>query len=372
MPKDYYQILGVKKDASEDEIKKAFRRLAHEHHPDKGGEAHKFKDVNEAYQVLSDKQKRATYDQFGSAAFDGSAGSPFGGGGSPFGGAGFGGFDFGNFAGGFGQGQEFGDLGDVLGEMFGMGGARSRASHKPRGKDIEMDAELSFHEAAFGVNRPIKLYKYVGCSHCKGDGAEPGSKVSTCSTCKGTGQVTHAQRTMFGVMQSVATCTNCHGRGKVPEKQCATCRGAGVERREENIQVQIPGGIQTDETLKVTGAGEAAAYGGQAGDLFLHIRVKSDSRFEREGNNVISTLAVPYSTLTLGGSIDVETLDGNVSLKIPEGTPTGTVFSLRGKGIPFMRSKGRGDHLVHVTTDVPKKLTREQKKLFEDLKREGL
>ncbi len=383
MAKDYYHILGVKKDASEDEIKKAFRRLAHEHHPDKGGDQAKFKDLNEAYQILSDKQKRGTYDRFGSAAFDQNAGP------GPGGGGGFGGFQ--GFPGGFsagggsafggefnfggGNGQDFGDLGDVLGEMFGFsGGAGSRRSRTSgRGKDIEMDLELAFREAAFGVaDRSIKLFKYHPCSRCKGDGAEPGTKVKNCDTCGGQGQVKQGQRTMFGTIQTVVTCPACHGRGKKAEKDCSLCRGQGVERREQILHVQIPAGMQSDEVLKITGQGEAAPYGGHAGDLYLRIHVKADPHFEREGNNVLSTASVPYSILVLGGSIEVETLDGKTALKIPEATNPGTNFQLRGKGIPYLRSNGRGDHIVTVTTEAPKKLTKEQKKLLEELKERGL
>ncbi|MDO8617994.1 MAG: molecular chaperone DnaJ [Candidatus Uhrbacteria bacterium] len=374
MSKDYYKILGVPKSASEDEIKKAFRRLAHEHHPDKGGDQAKFKDLNEAYQILSDKQKRGTYDRFGSAAFDGSTGSPFNGQQGGFGGfqgQGFpGGFEF-NFGGG--NGQDFGDLGDVLGEMFGFRGAQGSRSKQAHGKDIEMDLELSFREAAFGVaDRSMKLYKYHPCSRCKGDGAEPGTKIKNCETCGGQGQVRQAQRTVFGNVQTVVTCPTCHGRGKKPEKDCSLCRGQGVERREQVLHVQIPAGIQSDEVMKVSGEGEAAPYGGRAGDLYLRIHVKTDPHFEREGNDVRSIISIPYSVLVLGGSIEVETLDGKTSLKIPEATNPGTNFQLRGKGVPYLRSHGRGDHIVTVTTETPKKLTKEQKKLLEELKERGL
>ena len=367
MPKDYYKILGVAQGASEDEIKKAFRRLAHEHHPDKGGDDKKFKDLNEAYQVLGDAQKRKTYDQFGSQAFENGG---MGAGGSGGFGGGFGGFDFRQGFGGF-QGQDMGDLGDVLGEMFGFGGG-GRGQAKASGKNIEMDCELSFQEAAFGVEKMIQLYKHVTCSKCKGDGAEPGTKISDCSNCKGSGQVRQTQRTMFGNIQTAAVCPTCHGRGKKPEKDCTLCRGVGVERREEKIQVAIPAGIDEGEVVKVPHQGEAAPYGGRAGDLFLRIHVKADKRFERDGNDIHSDLLVPFSILTLGGKVEAETLDGKESIHIAEGTPSGTVMNIRGKGIPFLRSHGRGNYLVRIVADIPKKLSKEQKKLLEDLKREGL
>ncbi len=337
MPKDYYAILGVAKSASDEEIKKAFRRLAHEHHPDKGGDAQKFKDINEAYQVLGDKQKRATYDRFGSAAFENGgmgAGGP----------GGFGGFDFGNF-----QGQDFGDLGDILGEMFGFGGVGGRGRRTTnRGKDIEVDVDLTFKEAAFGVDRTIRLFKHVTCSRCKGEGAEPGTKIVTCPTCQGSGQVRQAQRTLFGTVQTATVCPTCHGRGKKPEKECNLCRGLGVERREEKVEVHVPAGIDNDQILKIDGQGEAAPYGGQPGDLFLRMHVKPDPRFERDGNDIHSEVVVPFSTLALGGTITIETLDGPTPLKIPEGTSAETVFTLKGQGIPYLRSRGRGNHLVRV------------------------
>jgi len=361
MSKDYYAILGVQKNASQDEIKKAFRRLAHEHHPDKGGDSAKFKDINEAYQVLGDDKKRGMYDQYGSGVFEqGGAGGP---GGPGFGG--FGGFDV-NFNGFDG---DLGDLGDVLGEMFGFGGRHARQAH---GKDIEVDVELTLKEAAFGVDRELRLYKDATCSHCHGNGAESGTKLETCATCQGSGKMRRAQRTMLGTIQTVVTCETCQGRGQKPEKVCTKCKGTGVERLDQRLGVQIPGGLDTGEAIKVPGQGEAAPYGGKTGDLYVRIRVKSDPRFTREGNNVVSTVSVPYSTLVLGGSIETETLDGTATVKIPEATNPGTVITLRGKGIPYIRSHGRGDQLVRITTEAPKKPTREQRDALDQLKRAGL
>lgn len=364
MPKDYYAILGVSKTATDDEIKKAFRRLAHEHHPDKGGNAARFKDVNEAYQVLSDKQKRATYDRFGSAAFDGQAGA-----GAPGGGfGGFEGFDFSQFSGGF-QGADFGDLGDVFGEMFGFGGGRRGPV---RGRDIEMDMTLSFREAVFGVEKQIRLYRSLHCTTCKGDGAEPGTSFVTCHVCKGAGQVRQTQRTVFGTIQTAALCEVCHGKGKTAEKPCHTCRGTGVEKREQEVTVSVPAGVDADAVLKVPGEGEVAAHGGASGDLYVRLHIKADPMFVREGTDIISRLEVPFSTLVLGGRVTVETLDGPEVLDVSGGTAVGTVVSLRGKGVPHLRGKGRGNHRVELTTHIPKKLTREQKHLLDELKKMGL
>ncbi len=365
MGKDYYAILGVPKNASADDVKKAFRRLAHEHHPDKGGDAQKFKDLNEAYQILSDPQKRAAFDQYGSAAFE-QGGAP---GGGP-GGFNFGGFDFSQ--GGFQQG-DFGDLGDILGEMFGFGGVGGgRGSRSARGKDIEVDAELTLHEAAFGLQKTIRLYKHTACSHCQGKGAEPGATFSDCATCHGTGQVKQVQRSLFGTIQTAVTCSDCHGQGKKPSKTCSTCQGVGIERREQTLQVGIPAGIDDGEALKISQEGEAAPHGGTAGDLYVRVHVKADPRFERDGTTIRSELLLPLSMFVLGGSVEVPTLDGMERVTVPAGTPAKTILTLRGKGIPSMRSHGRGNHLLTLIPDVPHKLSREQKALWEQLQKEGL
>ncbi len=362
MAKDYYQILGVSKSATDDEIKKSFRRLAHEHHPDKGGDATKFKDINEAYQILSDKQKRQTYDQYGSAAFEqGGAGGPGGFGG--FGG-GAGGFDF-NFG-----GQDFGDLNDVLGEMFGFGGGSSR--REKRGQNIEMDVELSFREAIFGIDKTLKLYRQLSCQHCKGDGAEPGTKVNECKICKGSGRVQQMQRTMFGSIQSTVACKDCHGRGKKPEKECTVCAGHGVQRREQNVSFHIPAGVDDGVMLQVAGEGEAPAGGGRAGDLFVRVHVAQDVKFERQGNDIVSEMAIPFSILAIGGTINVPTIDGDESVRVAEGTQDGTLITIRSKGVPYSRSGTRGNHIVRLIADIPRKLSKEQKTLLEQLRNTGL
>lgn len=369
MPKDYYKILGVEKSASDDDIKKSFRRLAHQYHPDKGGDEQKFKDVNEAYQVLSDKQKRATYDRYGSAAFEqGGPGAGAGGG--------FGGFDFGGM-GGFGNGgfqvnmDDLGDLGDVLGEMFGFGGGQ-RTRREQRGRDIEVETELAFKEAIFGTNKTLQLYKLATCTECRGNGAEPGSKMINCATCGGAGQVQQMQRTVFGVMQSVVTCPDCKGAGKKPERSCQVCTGTGVKKQEKKLEISIPAGVGNDEVLKVAGEGEAAPRNGKAGDLYVRIRVRPDPHFEREGNTISSTVSIPYSILVLGGDVEVPTIDGNTTIKIQEGTQSGSVITLKNKGVPYMRSSGRGDHLLTVIAGVPNKLTNEQRELIKKLREKEL
>ena len=355
--KDFYAILGVQKNASEDEIKKAFRRLAHEHHPDKGGDQQKFKDANEAYQVLGDKTKRAKYDQFGSAAFENGAGNDQGG-------PGFGGF------GGFNVNvDDLGDFGDVLGSMFGMGG-RSRGPK--RGQDIETEVLLDFLESVTGAKKKIKLYKHMACTICNGSGAEPGASMETCKTCQGKGSVAQSVRTMFGTMQTAVTCSECGGKGSKPSKLCLHCSGTGVERKTQEMEIDVPAGIADGETLKVAGEGEHPGSGGRPGDLYLHVRVKAHPVFEREGSDVLSTVHIPYSTLSLGGEVDIDTVDGKGSLKIPEATESGTVFKIRGKGFPFMRSSGHGDHLVTIQPIVQRKLTKEQRRALEQLKEQGL
>ncbi len=354
MSKDYYEILGVKKNASEEEIKKSFRRLAHEYHPDKGGDQQKFKDINEAYQVLGDKEKRSRYDQFGHDAFTGSY-QGFGGG------DGFRGFDI-NF-------QDFGDLGDVFSEMFGFG---KKQKGKKRGLDIETEVRLDFLESVTGVTKKINLYVNDSCSKCQGTGAESLSKIITCKTCSGTGSVRQATRTFFGTIQSTVVCPECAGQGSKPEKSCPVCQGSGVQRKNREVEIKIPGGVSELDSLKVAGAGEFPGQGGIAGDLFIRISVSPHKIFSRQGNDVISNVRVPYSIMSLGGEVTIPTVDGQGKLTIPEGTEPGTVFKIMGKGFPFHGFRSRGDHLVTVETSVSKRLTSEQKKLLKELRNAGL
>lgn len=359
MSKDYYKILGLEKKASEDDIKKAYRRLAHQHHPDKnGGDEQKFKDVNEAYQVLGDKQKRAQFDQFGSAVFEQGG----------FNGAqGFGGFDFGQ---GFNINvDDLGDLGDVLGGMFGFGG---RGSKKKRGRDIETEIRLTFKEAVFGAEKEISLYKPAPCPICQGSGSDPEGKISSCQTCGGRGKVQQTQRTLFGAMNTVVACPDCQGTGQRIEKPCRHCSGTGMDKTEKTLRIQVPAGMNDGEALRVSGEGEYPGRGGLAGDLYVRVRVSKDTLFERAGNDLLSTVQAPFSIMALGGSIDIETIDGSVNLKIPDGTTAGTVFKLRNKGVPYANGKSRGDHLVTVMPNVPSKLTREQKKILDELGKTGL
>ncbi len=368
MAKEYYSILGVPKTASADEIKKAFRRLAHEHHPDKGGNEQKFKDVNEAYQVLGDAQKRATYDRFGSAAFE--QGGP---GASQGGFGGFGGFDPNGFGGFQVNMDDLGGLGDVLGEMFGFGGGGgSRRAKRARGQDIQVDAELTFKEAVFGVEKTIEVVRPSRCGTCSGDGAAPGSKLIDCATCKGAGQVRQAQRTMFGTIQVASTCGACDGRGKIPEKPCSTCKGTGVERKSAKISFQIPPGVSHGDTVRIEGQGEAAPHGGASGDLFVRLHVKKDPLFERDGVTILSRVEVPFSTLALGGSVMVETLDGPTEVSVRERTPSGTQVRLANKGVPTGRKTDRGEQVVTLIAEVPKKLSREQEEALQALRRAGL
>ncbi len=347
MAKDYYHILGVQKGASPEEVKKAFRTLAHQHHPDKpGGNEAKFKEINEAYQVLGDPEKRQKYDQFGSAAFEQGAGF---GGGNPFGG-----FDF-SGAGGFE------DLGDMFGDMFGFGGGRRRTK---RGNDIQVDVHLSFLESVFGAEKEISVQKASACDRCGGIGAEPGTKMKTCADCNGSGVRVSVQRTILGNIQSKQTCGTCHGRGEVPETRCGACTGSGVVRKKTTFNVEIPEGVEDGTAVRLTGAGEAIA-GGEPGDLYVRLRVKADPRFERDGADIRTHKRVGFTQAALGDTVEIETVDGAVDLKIPPGTQSGTELRLRGKGVPVRGH--RGDHLVTVEIVTPKNVTREQRKLLEQL-----
>ncbi|HRQ86871.1 MAG TPA: molecular chaperone DnaJ [Candidatus Saccharibacteria bacterium] len=354
--RDYYEILGVGKNASADEIKKAYRRLAVKYHPDKdGGDEAKFKEVNEAHEVLKDADKRQRYDQFGHAGVGGN-----GGGGNPF--EGFGGF------GGQNAHFDFGDggLGDIFGQFFGGG----RAREPRRGRDVEVSLQLSFEEAVFGVEHTIEITLEDTCSHCKGTTAEPGHDLKTCATCKGSGQQTRVMNTMFGAIQQTVTCETCKGRGKVPEKVCTVCRGTGTERRPQTIKVKIPAGIDDGATIRLRGRGEALT-GGEKGDLFIHIRVKAHKKFTREGDIILSDEHISMVDAALGTEVDVETVDGTVTMKVPAGTQSGTDFKLSGHGVPHMNSDKRGPHIVNIIVNIPTKLTKKQKELLETFQSSG-
>jgi molecular chaperone DnaJ len=351
MGKDYYHILGVTKGAGPEEIKRAFHKLAHQYHPDKaGGNEEKFKEINEAYQVLSDPQKRAQYDQFGSAAFEQ--------GGFGAGAQGFSGFDFSGFS-----GPE--DLGDLFGDMFGFGGgARGSRSRRARGADIQVDVDLDFHEAVFGGEKEMSVTKFSSCRRCGGSGGEPGTDVKTCGTCGGSGVIVRAQRTILGTVQSRHTCPDCAGEGSIPSKPCSSCAGEGVEKQRKTLIVSIPSGVEDGNTLRLRKEGETVK-GGSSGDLFVRLHVRPHKHFHKEGNTIYSKRSIGFTQAALGDKIEVETVDGVVTLTIPAGTSSGTQFRLRGKGVP-MRS-GRGDHIVEVSVLTPKKLSKEQKQFLEML-----
>ncbi len=363
MARDYYEVLGVDKSASQDEIKKAFRKKARQYHPDvnrdnpKEAEA-KFKEANEAYEVLSDETKKAQYDQFGHDAFTQGGGAGAGG---------FGGFGQGGF-GGFGGGA--GGFGDIFDMFFGGGGRQQQGPQK--GDDLRQDIDISFEDAAFGKTLEIEVQRHEECDHCHGTGGEPGSKVETCPVCHGTGQEQIIQNTPFGQMRSSRVCSACHGSGKKIEKRCKKCGGSGQTIVKRKISITIPPGVDNGSRLRVAGEGEPGTLGGPKGDLYVYIYVRSHSEFERSGNEVVSKVDISFAQAALGATIQVNTLDGKVELKVPEGTQTGTAFRLRGKGIPHLRNpKQRGDQHIVVTVKTPKKLTDKQRALLVQLAQEG-
>ena len=366
MAKDYYKILGVARNASKDEIKKAYRVLAHKHHPDKaGGDESRFKEINEAYQVLADERKRGQYDQFGQV---------FEGGGSAGNGSGFeapGGFrfDFGGAGGGF---PDF-DMSDVLGDFFGGGGrgGGARRQAERRGKDLKVDLAISFAESIFGGRREIELSKLSRCSACAGSGGEPGSQIKNCPACSGSGNMQKTQRTFLGSFTQVSVCTECFGSGRRPEKLCPTCRGSGVEQRTERLEIFIPKGVREGEVLKMSGKGEASLMGGVPGDLYIELHITPHEQFRRQGDDVVMRLPIKLTQAVLGDALDLVTLDGTILLKIPEGTQAGDILKVRGKGAYHAGGYGRGDLLIEIKIDLPRKVSRKLRDSFEDLRRDG-
>ncbi|MBI3684881.1 molecular chaperone DnaJ [Candidatus Azambacteria bacterium] len=361
MAKDYYAILGVARGASEDEIKKAYRKLAHTHHPDKkGGTEAKFKEINEAYQVLSDKMKRQQYDMYG-RVFEGGQGA-----GAP--GGGFGGFQW-DAAGGF-EGENFSD---IFEDFFGFGRQGARASAKSaRGEDIQVTLGVDLEDVAFGKEKEIRLKRHVACAQCSGSGAEPKSEIISCETCGGTGQVHTQHRTVFGVIAQTGVCAHCHGRGKTPKHKCAHCHGAGIRQESDAFTVKIPAGIDSREAFRVAGKGEEAPYGGKAGDLYVIVSVASHSEFSRQGSDLYKNSRVSFSQAALGGKQEVSTLWGAITLSIPQGVQSGTVIRVPGKGMPKKSGYGKGDLFVSVFVETPAKLSHRQKELLDELKKEGL
>jgi molecular chaperone DnaJ len=359
--RDYYDILGVNKGASADEIKKAFRKQAIEHHPDRGGDEAKFKELNEAYEILKDNDKRKRYDQFGHAG----VGNDPGGGGNPY--AGFGGAG--------GQGQEmhfdFGDLGlgDIFGNFFG-GQQAGRQTQQARGRDVETRVEITFEQAVFGTEVELSLNLETECEHCKGTTVEPGYELKTCDQCGGSGQVVNVTRTIFGNIQQASICPKCSGRGKIPEKVCSVCHGKGTKPKTQRTMLKIPAGIDDGATIRLREHGEAIANGPK-GDLYVNIRVKPHKHFTREGDLILSEERVGMVEATLGTEMEVETVDGSVRMKVPAGTQSGSDFKLSGHGVPHLRGKERGAHIVTVVVETPSKISAEQREILEQFNQQA-
>lgn len=352
--KDYYEILGIQKGASKDEVKKAFRKLAAKYHPDKKtGDEAKFKEISEAYATLSDDQKRAQYDTFGNSYTGGHGGQ------------------WGGFQGGFGgAGVEF-DLNDIFsnfGDIFG-GGGRGGAGRSVRGHDISVDIELTFKEAIFGTKRTLRLMKNNACTACKGTGAKGNSEMAQCGTCNGHGKVRETRQSILGQFATVRECTDCGGTGKIPKEKCPECHGVGTKRIEETIDINVPAGIEPGEMIRMTGRGEAVK-GGTPGDLYIKVHVQRHATIHRNGINLETTLKIKLTDALLGATQEVETLDGMVDLHIPEGVKHGEILRIKGKGVP--QGSSRGDFHVKITIDMPQRLSRSAKKLVEELKKEGL
>ena len=353
--RDYYEILGISKDADEKEIKSAFRKLAKQYHPDlnpddKDAEA-KFKEVNEAYEILSDPERKAKYDQFGHAAFDQSNG--FGGG------AGF---------------NDFGDIfGDIFGDFFGggfSGSTRTQRTGPKAGSDLKIKLDITFEEAAFGTKKEIKINRIEKCHVCEGTGAKKGTSKKTCPTCQGSGSIRTVQRTPFGQFASTKICSTCSGTGEVVEEPCTSCSGSGKERKTRKLSINIPAGVDTGSVIPLRGEGNHGERGGPAGDLYVYINVNPHEIFERDGNDVWCEIPITFAKATLGGSIEVPTIEGKVKYDVPEGTPTGTVFRLKNKGIKNLRGAGKGDQYVRVKIEVPKKLSEKQRNILEQFANE--
>ncbi|MBI2056142.1 MAG: molecular chaperone DnaJ [Candidatus Sungbacteria bacterium] len=370
MAKDYYKVLGVPRNATKEEIKKSYRMLAHKFHPDKGGNEAQFKEINEAYQVLSDEKKRAQYDQFGQV-FEGAAGQQH---------AGAGGFEWpGGIKFDFGEGGAGGrnfadfDLSDLFEDFFsgaGAGGRGGRARER-KGKDIQMELEISFQESIFGAKKEIEFSKIGKCVHCGGTGGEPGAKMKTCPACQGKGNIQKTQRTFLGAFTQVATCPDCFGSGKKPEEVCRQCRGRGIKEMRERLEIYVPKGIRDGEVLKLTGKGEVSFAGSVPGDLFIKIRVLPHPVFRRQGDDIVMRLPIKLSQAILGDTMTLDTLDGTLKIKIPEGTQSGDVLKVRGKGAYAVSGYGRGDLLIETNVEIPKKLSRKTKETVEELKKEG-
>lgn len=348
--RDYYEVLGVAKTASEEEIKKAYRSLAKKYHPDVSKEADaekKFKEVQEAYDVLSDSQKRSQYDQFGHAGANG--GDPFGGG--------FGGFS-----------QGFGGFEDIINSFFGGGGGQRQRNTRQQGDDIQMRMTIDFMEAVLGTKKPVEVEITEDCGHCHGSGAESSKDVHTCTRCHGSGYVNVDQRTMFGTMRTQAACPTCGGKGQTIKNKCHVCSGNGRVKTKKKVDVKIPAGVQDDMTLRVPGYGHGGKKGAESGDLYINFRVKPHKIFKRNGIDIILEVPVTFAQAALGDKIEVPTIYGKVDLTIPQGVQSGTTIKIKDKGTKDVRSGKLGDQNVMITVETPKNLSNEEKKLYEQLR----
>lgn len=363
MKKDFYSILGVPKNASADEIKKAYRKLAHQYHPDKGGGSdEKFKEINEAYQVLGDEKKRKQYDRFGENFANA---------------GGFNGFQWGDIFGGenggvkfdFGEGADF-DLGDIFENVFGFGGGRE--TKRKRGKDIVLELSIPFEESILGGKESIELTRNTRCVRCSGQGGEPGTKMRQCTQCGGKGYRERQERTILGSITRREACPSCFGRGEEPEHPCITCKGKGIERKTERLEIVIPRGINHDDTLKLSGKGDLTDPQGTPGDLYIRMNVLPHKVFRRQGADLFMSLPIKVSQAITGDTLTVETLEGAVRIKIPEGTQSGDILRIRGKGVPESRGYSHGDLLIELKVDIPKKPSRQLKEAIDKLKDLGL
>lgn len=368
MPKDYYKVLGVARNATKDDIKKSYRTLAHKFHPDKGGDEKRFKEINEAYQILSDEQKRTQYDQFGQVFESGSEARGSAGGQSGFGWPGGMRFDFGEEIDGRGF-SDF-DFSDAIHDLF--GGAGRRKQGQERGRDLRIGIEVSFDESILGAKKEIGLLRLVRCAACTGSGAAPGADLGTCAACQGKGRVQKTQRTILGSFTSVAVCAECRGSGKVPERICPDCKGKTVAEKTESLDIFIPRGIRDGEALKITGKGDALPGGRTPGDLYIEIRVVPDPMRRRQGDDIITSLLLKVSQAILGDTVEIATIDGAIRMKIPEGTQSGDILSVRGKGAWRASGYGRGDLLVQIKVETPKGLSKKTRDLIKQLAQEGM
>ncbi|MDD2696777.1 MAG: molecular chaperone DnaJ [Candidatus Pacebacteria bacterium] len=362
--KDYYQILGISRQASQDEIKKAYYKLAHKYHPDKGGDEKKFKEISEAYRILSNKERKAQYDKFGrvfEGAPEGEPGSDFQWSwGRPD-------FDFEDIF-----RNDFGDLGEIMEDLFGFGTPKRKKDLK-RGKDIEVELEISLEDTLKGKEKEISLYKFITCSRCQGKGAEPGTVIKECFSCRGTGEVQQIKRTPLGSFTRVTTCPECGGEGVHPEKPCNVCKGEGRLEGQEQIKVFVPAGVDTNQVIKIEGKGEAGKRGGKAGDLYVRILVKNHPVFERKGDDLYTRVPISFTQAALGDEVEIAILEGTkILLEVPVGTESGKVLRISNKGVPRFSGYGRGNLYVELIVKTPKRLTKTQKELLERLKREGL